>query len=57
MLKLQNLKAALGFLPMLAMGFNVQAANYFNWGVEDLRPSWGVNGTSTYNVQWKSNSS
>jgi len=31
------------------------ATNYFNWGVEDLRPSWGINGTAQYEVQFKSN--
>ena len=30
-----------------------QAANYFNWGVENLRPSFGVNGTDPYDVQFK----
>ena len=40
----------------LFIGFIVPSAasatNYFNWGVEHLRPSFGVNGTAPYQVQF-----
>jgi len=28
------------------------ATNYFSWGVENLKPSWGVNGTNVYDVEF-----
>lgn len=33
------------------------AVNYFNWGVETVRPSYGVNGASTQDVSFATNSS
>ncbi|MFZ1654537.1 MAG: hypothetical protein WBO92_05240 [Candidatus Moraniibacteriota bacterium] len=45
----------LKLLFSLAMFFiftgNVQAANYFSWGVESLRASWGVDGPAPYDYE------
>lgn len=50
---------AIGLLVLcgvfLASIGEAQAVNYFSWGVETLRPSFGVNGTASYDVQWHGN--
>lgn len=33
------------------------ATNYFNWGFESMRPSWGISGPATYNAIWHGNTS
>lgn len=34
-------------LAVLLFSINAEATNYFRWGWEDTRPSWGVNGRAT----------
>ncbi len=36
------------FLLLLVTSLSADATNYFRWGWEDTRPSWGVNGRSTH---------
>lgn len=54
--KLANTGVIVGFLSFLAIGQNAGATNYFSWGIESLRPSWGVNGTASYDVKMFANS-